>query len=300
MPRAREQNRGREPAFPTSSAQSASARACGARRTPKLRYTRWCCLDRESVVTEWNLKRLLHHTLHPRVWLLAAAALALVAFVDTASSGHSSTRWDALPRGAERLREPIRLPHCPMAIVEWRPTDALPVETSPSARALAVIDGACSDAFARYGAFLRSRNLAQPRAEPDELPAISVLPANIFLDGKAPRALNDLPSRFEAVAPGGCCFWGLYVASLNHLFVRNDPLTVDPSGAARANPRFVRTLTHEISHVLSAHLGVWSAIPYDRRTDEKLAEDFVAFMGLASEVESSTEDLALHRPLPPG
>jgi hypothetical protein len=247
----------------------------------------------------------LHHTLHPRVWLLAAAVLALVAFVDTASSGHSTTRWDALPRGAERLREPIHLPHCPMAIVEWRPTDALPVETSPSDRALAVIDGACRDAFARYGAFLRSKSIASPRAEPDELPAISVLPANIFLDGKAPRALNDLPSRFEAVAPGGCCFWGLYVDSLNHLFVRNDPLTVDApdtlpalhtSSAPRANPRFIRTLTHEISHVLSAHLGVWSEIPYDRRTDEKLAEDFVAFMGLASEVESSTEDLALHRP----
>jgi hypothetical protein len=185
-----------------------------------------------------------------------------------------------------------------MPIVEWRPTSALPVETSPSEHALAVVDEACRAAFDRYAAFLRSKNIPQPRAEPDALPAISVLPANVLLDGKAPRALNDLPTRFDAVAPGGCCYWGLYVESLNHLFVRNDPLTIDPSGAVRANPRFVRTLTHEISHVLSSRLGVWSVTPYDRQADERLAEEFVAFMGMTSPVESSSEDLALHRRRP--
>jgi hypothetical protein len=185
-----------------------------------------------------------------------------------------------------------------MTIVEWRPTAALPVETSPSAQAVSVVDDACRAAFERYGAFLRSKNIPQPRAEPDALPAISILPANVLLDGKAPRALNDLPTRFDAVAPGGCCYWGLYVESLNHLFVRNDPLTIDPSGAVRANPRFVRTLTHEISHVLSSHLGVWSVTPYDRQADERLAEEFVAFMGMTSPVESSSEDLALHHRRP--
>jgi hypothetical protein len=227
----------------------------------------------------------------------AAAVLAAVALHEGSSSGHTSTRWDALPRSAEQLVEPIRLPHCPMAIVEWRPTPALPVETSPSDRAAAVVDETCRSAFDHYGAFLRSKKMPQPFSQPDSLPTISVLPANVLLDGKAPRALNDLPTRFEAVAPGGCCYWGLYVESLNHLFVRNDPLTIDPSGTVRANPRFVRTLTHEISHVLSSRLGVWTAIRYDRQTDERLAEEFVAFMGMTSPVESSTEDLALHRPV---
>jgi len=184
---------------------------------------------------------------HPRVLMLAAAALAAVAFHERSSSGHSSTRWDALPRSAEQLVEPIRLPHCGMAIVEWRATGALPVETSPSDRALAVVDEACRSAFERYGAFLRAKGIPQPRTEPDSLPVISVLPANVLLDGKAPRALNDLPTRFEAVAPAGCCYWGLYVESLNHLFVRNDPLMIDVSGTVRANPRFIRTLTQDLA-----------------------------------------------------
>jgi hypothetical protein len=61
------------------------------------------------------------------------------------------------------------------------------------------------------------------------------------------------------------------------------------------NPRFVRTLTHEISHILSSGLGVWSVLGYDRQRDEDLAEEFVAFMGISFPVESSTQDLALHR-----
>jgi hypothetical protein len=225
---------------------------------------------------------------------LALATLAPLALVQTPSAGRESTCLDALPRAGERLAEPIRLPHCGMPIVEWRPTSALSLETTPSDRAYAVVDGACRSAFERYGEFLRNKKLPQLRAQPDALPTMSLLPGNVMLDGKSARALNDLPSRFEAVAPG-CCYWGLYVESLNHLFVRNDPLTRDASGSMAANPRFVRTLTHEISHVLSSRLGVWSILGYDRQRDEDLAEDFVAFMGISFPVESSTRDLALHR-----
>jgi hypothetical protein len=233
--------------------------------------------------------------LHPLVARsIALAALAGIALVETPSAGRSATRLDALPRPSERLPEPIRLPHCGMPIVEWRSTSALPFETTPSGRALAVVDATCRRAFQSYGAFLRSKHLPQLRAEPDDLPAVSFLPGNVVLDGKSPRALNDLPSRFEAVAPG-CCYWGLYVESLNHLFVRNDPLTKDASGSLEANPRFVRTLTHEISHVLSSRLGVWSVVGYDRERDEDLAEAFVAYMGISFPAESSTQDLALHR-----
>jgi hypothetical protein len=181
-----------------------------------------------------------------------------------------------------------------MRIVEWRSTAALRAETEASDQALAVIDETCRDAFERYGEFLHAKRLPRLHVQADVLPAISLLPGNTLLDGKSARALNDLPSRFEAVAPG-CCYWGLYVDSLNHLFVRNDPLLKDADGSLVPNPRFVRTLTHEISHVLSSRLGVWDVVGYDRQRDEDLAEEFVGFMGMRFPAESSAEDLAFHR-----
>jgi len=230
---------------------------------------------------------------------LALAALGSLALVATPSLGRAPVgRLDALPRATERLAAPIWLPHCKMNIVEWRPTADLRSETSPGDRALAVIDETCRQAFDRYGDFLEHKSLSRVRATPEVLPAISLLPANVLLDGKAIRSLNDLPSRFEAVAPG-CCYWGLYVDSLNHLFVRNDPLIKDATGNLAANPRFIRTLTHEISHVLSARLGVWDRVGYSRQRDEDLAEEFVAFMGMTFPAESSADDLAFHRGLAP-
>ncbi|MGD0674672.1 MAG: hypothetical protein ABSC94_04595 [Polyangiaceae bacterium] len=227
--------------------------------------------------------------------LLALAALALVALIATPSAGRPSiSRFDALPRPSERLTRALWLPHCGMRVIEWRPTSALPDETSPSEQAMSVIDDTCRRAFDRYPDFLRARKLPRLRDRPDALPAVSLLPANVLLDGKSARALNDLPSRFEAVAPG-CCYWGLYVDSLNHLFVRNDPLDLNAQGMLEANPRFVRTFTHELSHVLSSKLGVWDAVGYDRQRDEDLAEAFVDFMGMHFPAESSADDLVFHR-----
>ncbi len=225
---------------------------------------------------------------------LAVVTLAIVALVATPSLGHAPvTTLDALPRAAERLPQPMWLPNCNMQIVEWRRTDPLLEETSPSEQALAVLDDTCRDAFARYGAFLRKKGLPSLRKQAVILPTLSLLPGNVLLDGKSIRALNDLPSRFEAVAPG-CCYWGLYVDSLNHLFLRNDPLIRNAAGHLAPNPRFVRTLTHELSHVLSSRLGVWEVVGYDRQRDEDLAEEFVAYMGMRFPAESSADDLAFH------
>jgi len=226
--------------------------------------------------------------------LVVVATVALISSVVTPSAGGSpASPFDALPRGGERLERPIGLPHCGMQIIEWRSTAGFQADTTPSDRALAVIDRTCRDAFVRYGDFLRAERLPQPRREPDAMPAISLLPGNTLLDGKASRSLNDLPSRFGAVAPS-CCYWGLYVRSLNHLFLRNDPLVKDDAGALVPNPRFVRTLTHEISHVLSSRLGVWDAVGYDRQRDEDLAEAFVVYMGMNFPTDTSAEDLAFH------
>jgi hypothetical protein len=226
---------------------------------------------------------------------LALVPLTLTAFVATNSAGGPPvSRFDALPQPGEQLEQAVWLPHCAMKVVEWRSTSALRAETAPSEQAYALLDDTCRDAYGQYLGFLRSKKLPHLRERPTSLPAISLLPGNVLLDGKSLRALNDLPSRFEAVAPG-CCYWGLYVDSLNHLFLRNDPLIKDPDGSLAANPRFVRTLTHEISHVLSARLGVWDAVGYDRQRDEDLAEDFVAYMGMHFPAESSAEDLDFHR-----
>jgi hypothetical protein len=59
----------------------------------------------------------------------------------------------------------------------------------------------------------------------------------------------------------------------------------------------VRTLNHELSHVLNARLGVWEDAPYNRDRDEELAEQFVDFMGLDFPTESCADDLAFHRGL---
>jgi hypothetical protein len=181
-----------------------------------------------------------------------------------------------------------------MSIVEWRSTEELLPETSVTDQAIAVLEDTCRAAYSRYDEFLLKKNLPRARLQPDSLPAISLLPGNTLLDGKAPRALNDLPTRFQAVAPG-CCYWGLFVDSLSHLFLRNDPLVRDGDGVLSPNPRFVRTLTHELSHVLCSRLGVWEVIGYSRQMDETLAEEFVSFMGIDFPAESSAEDLALHR-----
>jgi hypothetical protein len=226
---------------------------------------------------------------------IAVASLALVGLVATPSSGGPPvSRFDALPQPAEKLPQAVWLPHCGMKVVEWRTTSVLRAETTPTEQAYALLDDTCHDTFDRYTAFLRSKKLPRLRDLPSTMPAISLLPGNVLLDGKSLRALNDLPSRFEAVAPG-CCYWGLYVDSLNHLFLRNDPLIKDHDGKLAPNPRFVRTLTHEISHVLSSRLGVWDVVGYDRQRDEDLAEDFVAYMGMHFPAESSAEDLAFHR-----
>lgn len=254
-----------------------------------------------SFASVWTRPLRMSHR-HPRTVLrtrparlLGLAILSWVAFVAIPSAGRSTvSRIDALPRPSERLAHPVRLPSCGMDIVEWRPTAAFHSETSPSDEAAAVIDRTCRAVFARYIDFLRIEHLPHLRERPNVLPAISLLPGNVLVDGKSTRALNDLPNRFDAVAPG-CCYWGLYVDSLNHLFVRNDPLIRNERGKLVENPRFVRTLTHELSHVLSSRLGVWDLVGYDRERDEDLAEEFVTFMGMRFPAESSAEDLAFHR-----
>jgi hypothetical protein len=219
------------------------------------------------------------------------AGIVSVPMTLASASGRAPSATDALPRARELLPQPIALRHCGR-IVEWKPTDMFRDETSPSSQALAEIDDACRTAIERYPDFLRHNRLPFSRTAPESMPPISLLPGNILVDGRDARNLNDLPGRFGAVTER-CCYWGLYVDAIDHLFVRNDPLLKDShTGALRANPRFLRTLYHELAHVLNSRLGV---LPYiDRRRDEELAEEFVGFLGITFSTESSSDDLAFH------
>lgn len=212
------------------------------------------------------------------------------------SAGARGSHDDALPTRAERLPEPLALPHCAGAsIVEWKPTSEFAADTTPSPQALEVIDDTCRRALERYPEFLRERGIAALRDKPARMPRVSLLPGNVLVDGLDSRNLNDVSGRFSGVAQR-CCYWGLYVETLHHLFVRNDPLVHDlRSGSAQTNPRFVRTLLHELAHVLNAQLGVWEAMgEHDRDLDERLAEEWVGWLGIRFPTESSSDDYALH------
>ncbi|MGH7272666.1 MAG: hypothetical protein ACREJ3_19725, partial [Polyangiaceae bacterium] len=74
-----------------------------------------------------------------------------------------------------------------MSVVEWRATPALRAETSPSHAAYAVIDDTCRRAFARYREFLAVEKLPRLRDVAENMPAISLLPGNVLLDGKSER-----------------------------------------------------------------------------------------------------------------
>jgi hypothetical protein len=223
---------------------------------------------------------------------LGVLAGVLASPVPLATAGsRPPTAADALPRPRELLPHPIPTRHCGV-IVEWKATDLFREETTPSAQAIGELDDACHTAIDRYPEFLRHSHVPYARTTPPSMPPMSLLPGNVLVDGKDARNLNDLPGRFAAVTER-CCYWGLYVDSINHLFVRNDPLIRDShSGELHANPRFLRTFYHELAHVLNARLGVLQWI--DRQRDEELAEEFVAYLGITFSTESSSEDLAFH------
>ena len=219
---------------------------------------------------------------------LASAALAALGLGTSPSAGRSSSQADALPRADEGLVAPIRsLPHCGMPIVEWRPTSSLAAETTPSELALAVVDEACAKAFDRYDAFLRAQHLPQPRPTPGVLPAMSFLPANVALDGASPRALNDVPSRFEAVAPGAATGDSTSSRSITSFFSQRSahegPLRGRLSQSALRPDPDARDLARP---ELPPRRVVRRPLRPAAR-DEDLAEAFVVYMGMTFPVESS-------------
>lgn len=193
----------------------------------------------------------------------------------------------ALPVATEKLPEQITLSECPrLRIVEWRATSTLPY-TAKSDAGVAVIEKACKLALARYPAFLKSKGLSFTRAALSV--DVALMPANTILEGKDPRNLNDTKGRFQVVQPT-CCSWGIFDAPLSFLFLRNDPV-YDRGGVISTNKFFVRTLLHEMAHVLNDKWQVKTRhFPGNDQRDEEIAEEWVSFLGIRYKTESSSED----------
>ena len=228
--------------------------------------------------------------------LLACTTLALVAFVATPSAGRAPvSRFDALPRPDERLAQPIWLPalrHADRRVAHHRgaargddadATRRWPPSTTPAATP----SSATATSSARRGSRASTRS---PRSCPPSRCSRATRCSTGSRRARSTTSRRASRRSRRAAATG---------ASTSTRSTTSSSATIrssrTPDGLLVANPRFVRTLTHEISHVLSARLGVWDAIGYDRQHDEDLAEEFVSYMGMHFPAESSAEDLAYHR-----
>jgi hypothetical protein len=188
------------------------------------------------------------------------------------------------------------LTDCPaLRIVEWRATSTL-AYTAKNAAGVAVIENACKTALARYPAFLRSKGFTFTR---DAFSVdVALMPANTLLGGTDTRNLNDTTGRFLIVQPN-CCSWGIYDAPLSFLFLRNDPI-YDRGGAISTNKYFVRTLLHEMAHVLNDKWHVRGQnFPGNIDRDEEVAEEWVSYLGIRYKTESSSEDFGFKAPANP-
>lgn len=209
----------------------------------------------------------------------------IIAATLISSSVTASNTPVALPRSNERLAQPIST-SCGLKIVEWRGTSSLPY-TVKTEEGVKVIEQACKLAVAKYPDFLKSKKLSF--SQESFSVEMALMPANSLLEGKLPRNLNDTAGRFQVVQPN-CCSWGIYDAPTSFLFLRNDPVETD---SVTTNKYFVRTLLHELAHVMNDKWHVRERnFPGNLDRDEEIAEEWVSYLGIKYRTESSYEDLS--------
>ena len=195
----------------------------------------------------------------------------------------------------ERLAQPLEVDGCPMSIVEWKPTPGQAITTSASPQALDYIGRLCRLAIERYPVF--AARVYEYNVPPEALGTIHVtasfLPANIFLDGKGYRNLNDFAFRFASVKDNGF-IWGYYHFQPRHVFLRNDVLARTTIGTDVACPHelFKRTFLHEMGHVLNHQWGLLDAkLGSGAEADERVADEFVTWLGFDADPGSSADAL---------
>jgi hypothetical protein len=237
--------------------------------------------------------------------LLPAAIVPMVALTTQLGGAGAPPppAFDMAPLSEERLTQPLPIDGCPLTIVEWKTSSSQPSTTSRSPEALAYIGRLCKTALEKYPQFVESRyDYHVPRLLKASVHATaSILPANVLLDGKQYRNLNDFAYRFSTVKEGGW-LWGYYHYRMRHVFLRNDILAQSsaqlasnsggPISTTCPHEMFRRTFLHEMAHVLNHQWGLLETKLGNRvDSDEHVANEFVTWLGLDSNAGSSADAL---------
>jgi hypothetical protein len=226
----------------------------------------------------------------PRVCLVAVGLL--VASVNAlADDVRAKVPPVSAPTSQERLPQPVPLACAGLRVIEWRPSTAMPVATALSTQGIQEMNRLCEMAIRRYPEFMRANGLRFALA-PLEVD-ISLIPANMMMDGAEPRNMNDTAGRFRVVQPK-CCSWGIWDTPTHSLFLRNDPVYFTKTGPL-ANKYFGRTMVHEMMHVLNSFYNARALNGFGETRDEQLAEEFVGYLGFDFKTESSAQDFASKR-----
>jgi hypothetical protein len=222
------------------------------------------------------------------------AAPATVTPPSLAASAASAPSSSAAPLPSERLAAPILICDA-VQVIEWRASRHFASGASPDA--VKALSQLCKKAIENYPAFLAHKRFKHER-RPLRID-VSLLPANILLDGKESRNLNDVPFRFHD-SVNNCCYWGLYVDVSNALYLRNDVITM-VDGKASIYSRFARTFFHEMGHVMNHQWRVRELnLAGGQDRDEVLTEEWVTWLGYQFKTESSEDDLTAKQiPIPP-
>lgn len=232
--------------------------------------------------------------LHLLKKIILCSFLFFSIFIKSASAEEIKPVHEPLP--SELLKNPIALKCDAIKIDEWRPDSHYPQFTSMTPEGIAALNTYCLLAIKKYPDFLKELGGFIFTVRPIEM-NITLAPANKYLDGLLPRNLNDNSGRIKFVSPE-CCIWGSWFTSTKRLFLRNDPVYFaggNPNKPFR-NKHWERTFLHEMAHIMNDFYGVFRTFPplsvYD---DEKLAEEFVTWLGYTFKTESSSTDLRIKK-----
>lgn len=218
-------------------------------------------------------------------------SIFILIFNKPASADDKVSHPEIEPLPSELLTKTIKL-QCPgMEVDEWRPDSHYPQFTSKTNEGIEAINKYCKLALEKYPLFLKERDLKFSISP--IVVKISLISANIYLDGKKPRNLNDANGRMYFLTPEHY-IWGNWNSPHNRMFVRNDPVYF-VNKKAIPNKYWQRTFLHEMVHVLNEYYHVipWNTITLTQ--DEEMAEEFVTWLGYNFRNDSSSEDLDMKK-----
>jgi uncharacterized protein YcfL len=212
--------------------------------------------------------------------------LLIFSFILLISAYCSAKPKSFLPTKQELLKDPITLESCNgIQVVEWKQSKFNKVNFDRS-EVKSILNETCKDVFVKYSKFIKLR-FNEDVVIPKLNVKASFLPANIFLDGRESRNLNDSDRFIDLRHPGDCCVWGVYIYTSKVLFLREDMFF--NNGQKELNPFFIKTFIHEITHVLNNFTSVKiNFLDLSDQKDEDLVLDFLRSMDL-DKISEDTE-----------